>query len=325
MTATLPADELLQLCRSALTGVGADSRDAQILAEATVEAELAGNRAVGVNHLFDYLDGYRCGRIARQTRPVVRRPAAGLLDVDAAGGLAQTAFAAARIDLERTVVDHGIAAAWISHSFTCGELGCYPRRLAQSGFVSVAMANSPALMSVGGSPDSVLGTNPFAYAIPRPGSLPIVIDQASSSTAFVNIRRAAESGDAIPEGWALGPDGQPTRDAAAALDGTLLPFGSHRGGNIALLVEVFATLAGASFSLHAAPFDRGSQSPDIGVFVLGVDPSRFAGSTDRLAAHLDRLTGDHQVRLPALELTSWPASVTVADDTLERLRAALRA
>ena len=50
--------------------------------DATVEAELIGNRAVGVAHLFDYLDGYRRGRIATDVRPDVRRPAPAVIDVE---------------------------------------------------------------------------------------------------------------------------------------------------------------------------------------------------------------------------------------------------
>ena len=164
-------------------------------------------------------------------------------------------------------------------------------------------------MSLGGAPAPILGTNPLAYAIPRPGMLPVVIDQASSSTAFVNIRRAAEAGDPIPAGWALGPDGEPTQDASAALSGTLLPFGSHRGGNIALLVEVLATFSGASFSLDAAPFDRGTTSPGIGVFLLGIDPTNFGGSVERLSRQFESLRNDHQVRLPAIEITALPDSI----------------
>ena len=120
----------------------------------------------------------------------------------------------------------------------------------------------------------------------------MVIDQASSATAFVNIRRAAAAGESIPAGWALGPDGEPTQDADAALQGTLLPFGSHRGGNIALLVEILATLSGASFSLDAAPFDSGTASPGIGVFLLGIDPARFDGSIQRLSQLFERLHDD---------------------------------
>jgi len=323
--ATVHRDELVQLCRSAVLQAGADSRAAQVLAEATVEAELIGNRAVGVAHLFDYLDGYRQGRIARDAQPAVRRVAPAVIDVDAREGLAQTAFVEAFADLQKATRASGIAALWIRNSFTCGELGYYPRHLAQQGFVALALANSPALMSLGGARNPVLGTNPLAYGIPRPGELPVVIDQASSSTAFVNIRRAAEAGEPIPAGWALGPDGEETRDPNAALQGSLLPFGSHRGGNIALLVEVLATLSGASFSVDAAPFHQGSASPDIGVFLLGIDPALFAGSVERLARQFDGLRNEHQVHLPALEMTSLRDSVDVGSDTLARLQDAARA
>ena len=322
---TIRSDELAALCERATLAAGADARAARVLANATVEAELVGNRAVGVAHLFDYLDGYRTGRIAAGAEPAIRRAAGAVIDVDARSGLAQSAFEDALEELLQATRESGIAALWIRQSYTCGELGYYARRLAGLGFVAVASANSPSLMSLGGAPRPILGTNPLAYGIPRPGRLPVVIDQASSSTAFVNIRRAAEAGEPIPAGWALGPDGQPTQDANAALQGTLLPFGGHRGGNIALLVEILATLSGATFSIDAAPFDSGSTSPGIGVFLLCIDPGNFAGSAERLSKQLEFLRDEHQVRLPALEINELGEHIELDDSLAERLRVAAEA
>lgn len=316
-------DELVDLCRRALLASGAAERDAQILADATAQAEAVGNRAVGVAHLFDYLDGYRQGRITAAARTVVARRGIALIDVDADGGPAQTAFAAAVDDLDQGARAAGLAALWIRGSYTCGELGYYPRQLAAAGLLAVAAANSPALMSLGGAPHPVLGTNPLAYGLPRPVRPPVVIDQASSSTAYVNIRLAAETGSAIPAGWAVGPDGAPTEDPADALLGALLPFGGHRGGNIALLVEVLATLSGANFSLDAPPFQLGQRSPGIGVFILAIDPDRFPGARERLAAQLLRLQHDHGVRLPAMDADADRDPITVDDAILRRLRDAL--
>ena len=124
--------------------------------------------------------------------------------------------------------------------------------------------------------------------------------------------------------WALGPDGEPTQDATAAVRGTLLPFGGHRGGNVALLVEVLATLSGAAFSLDAAPFDRGAESPRIGVFLLAIDPTNFAGSTERLAGQFASLHDDHRVRLPAVEMTAPAEAVEIDPDVLQRLEQAAR-
>ena len=315
-------EHLAELCERALARAGVHPSDARTLAGATVEAELVGNRAVGVSHLFDYLDGFAQGRIAKQSQPQMQRAAPAVVAVDASRGLAQVAFTAGFDELQRAVQDCGVAAMWIKNAFTCGELGYYPRRLAERGFLAFAVANSPALMSLGGAPTAVLGTNPLAYGVPRPGRSPVVIDQASSSTAFVNIRRAAESGETIPAGWALGPNGDHTQDPHAALQGALLPFGSHRGGNIALLVEVLATLSGASFSLDAPPFHTGTRSPTIGVFLLAIDPAIFSGSVDRLVTHLELLRDEHEVRLPALELTALPDSVDVDSESFHRLRQA---
>ena len=92
--------------------------------------------------------------------------------------------------------------------------------------------------------------------------MPLVIDQATSATAYVNLRKAAEHGEPIPEGWAIDAAGQPTTDARAALDGLLLAFGGKRGANIALMVEVLAAgMTGANWSLDCPPFDQGSDSP----------------------------------------------------------------
>lgn len=321
---TILDKELAALCERALLAAGAGVHAAHVLAGATVEAESVGNRAVGVAHLFDYLDAYRQGRISSEAEPRIRRAAPAVIDVDADNGLAQTAFEAAVGDLLDSAREAGIAALWIRRSYTCGELGYYVRRIAQEGFIAVASANSPALMSIGGSPKRVLGTNPLAYGIPRPGVMPLVIDQASSSTAFVNIRRAAESGEPIPAGWALSSEGEQTQDAKEALNGTLLPFGGHRGGNVALLMEFLATLSGASFSIDAAPFERGTTPPGIGVFLLAIDPGNFTGSVERMSKQMETFRDEHQVRLPAMELTELPDHLQIDPTTLQRLREAAK-
>ncbi|MGW6750157.1 Ldh family oxidoreductase [Streptomyces sp. NPDC055006] len=238
--------EIAELCVRALRAVGAAQPAARFLTRSVLDAERAGNRAVGLAHLFDYLDAYDDGRIVAGVVPQMTRPAPSCVIADARDGLAQEAFEAAADELFTATRENGMAALWIRGSYTCGELGYYPRRAAERGFTALACANSPALMSLGGSGGAVLGTNPMAYAVPRPDGPPVVIDQASSRTAYVNVRRHAQAGEPIPDGWAVGADGAATTDASAALAGALLPFGGHRGGNVALLVELLATLGGGS-------------------------------------------------------------------------------
>ncbi len=70
----------------------------------------------------------------------------------------------------------------------------------------------------------------MAFSAPQAGGSPLLIDQSSSATAYVNVRAAAERGDTIPTGWAIDKEGRATTDPKAALEGTLLAFGGARGG-----------------------------------------------------------------------------------------------
>ncbi|MFI5665006.1 Ldh family oxidoreductase [Streptomyces sp. NPDC051684] len=114
-------------------------------------------------------------------------------------------------------------------------------------------------------------------------------------------------------------------DASAALAGALLPFGGHRGGNIALLVELLATLGGGTFSLDAPPFDHGDAPPGIGVFLLCLDSGVLPGERGRPASHLERLRAEHGVRLPALEREVGADGLAVDEELIRRLRAAASA
>ncbi|MCC6238009.1 MAG: Ldh family oxidoreductase, partial [Dehalococcoidia bacterium] len=74
--------------------------------------------------------------------------------------------------------------------------------------------------------------------------------------------------------------GAPTTDPAALAEGgALLPLGAtvaHKGFGLALAVEALAALLGGS-----APVGPDA-APDVGLFVLALDPGRFAGR-----AHLE--------------------------------------
>ena len=204
-------------------------------------------------------------------------------------GTAQLAFDAAFDDFASSAESLGISVLNIANAFTAGELGCYTTRLAERGLVAFAGANSPALMSLFGTPGSATGTNPFSFAVPHNGG-PRMFDQATSATAWDNVRNAADRGETIPDGWALAPDGAATNDAGAALAGSLLPFGGVKGSNVALMIELLAVHGGGRFSVDAPAFDSGQESPGTGLFVIAIAADAFdPGYSQRVAEHLDRL------------------------------------
>lgn len=298
-----PYDTLLTLALDACRACGAHEDMAQSLARASLSASRVGRHEVGLAHLLDHLDSLCAARIRGAAQPVIDSPAPALIRVDAQGGIAQLGFDRVFDDLTRRARDFGIALLAQRGCYPAGELGYFARRLAEAGLIGLAAGNAQALMAVRAGFGKAFSTNPMAFAAPLPAPRPpLVIDQASSATAFVNLARAAAEGAAIPEGWALDASGQPATDAQAALAGALLPFGGYKGANVALMVEVLAAgLTGAQWSLDTGDFQKGTEPPGAGMMVVAIAPAlcnpefseRLATQLDRLAAQGVHLPGSH--------------------------------
>ena len=304
MLKKISVSEVHQLCLAALQNQGASKEQSESVAKSLVVAELQGKPALGISHLFDYLNALREGRVDGRAEPCVTRTTPVLFRVDSCGGFPHTGVDRVFSEFLDAAQTQGIAALGLKNGYTCGELGYLPRRLAEHGLLGLAAANGgPAMLASSGSTTPVFCTNPMAFAVPSKQGPPLVIDQSSSSTAFVNLRRAAEQGDPIPEGWALDSNGQPTRSPSEALKGMLLAFGGERGANIALIVEVLAAgVTGANWSLDAPSFGSGDQCPAVGLLLLALNADLLLG--DDFAARADRyfqtITTKHKTHLPGI-------------------------
>jgi (2R)-3-sulfolactate dehydrogenase (NADP+) len=296
----LSLEQATALCEQAARRAGASPETALSLARSAVAAEADGQASVGLSHFIDYLQALEAGRIDGAAAPEITRPAPAIILSDAHGGAAHTGFDAAFEDIVDAAESFGLALFTQKNAFTAGALTYFVGRLAERGLAAIAATNGPPLLAGSGSTKPVFCTNPLAFAAPVVGGPPLIIDQASSATAYVNIRAAANEGKSIPEGWALDGEGLPTTDPSTAMQGALLAFGGGRGANIALMVEILsAGLNGANWSLDAPPFGVGAEGPATGMTVIALAPGLIdPGFGERLARHFDRLAGDYGVHIP---------------------------
>jgi (2R)-3-sulfolactate dehydrogenase (NADP+) len=114
---------------------------------------------------------------------------------------------------------------------------------------------------------------------------------------------AAREGKPIPEGWALDRDGNPTTDAKAALEGSMLPAGGVKGAMLALTVELLVcSLSGAAFGFESDSFFTEEGRPTrIGQAFLAIDPGALVGREafyERVETLAEAMTEDPGVRLP---------------------------
>lgn len=332
MTKTLHLDAIEALACDALRRAGATLAQAGPVARATRQAERDGIRSHGLMYVPVYAEHLRCGKVLGAAQPQVTQPRPSAVRVDAGHGFAHSAIDAGWPVLTAAAREQGLAAMAVHRSYNCGVLGHHAERLAEDGLVGLCFTNAPASIAPIGGHRPVIGTNPFALAVPDgAGGARLVIDQSASVIAKSEIALRARCGEKIELGWALDASGNPTEDAEAALAGSMCPAGGQKGFGAGLMVEIFAAaLAGANLGLDASPFSGPKGGPPgTGQFFIAVDPGAFSGDAfDRAITRLASAIGDQAgARLPGARRAANRArieaeGVAVPQDLLDRIAAA---
>lgn len=330
--ARLPFEQAVELATGALRGAGANPAMAASTARALVLAEAQGLASHGLARVAQYATHLRNGRAdGDAVAAVIRRKGACLL-VDAGQGLAFPACELAVQEAIATARQLGVCFAGVTNSHHAGVVVDQLRPAAAAALVGLGFTNSPAAMPAAGGRHPVFGTNPIAAVFPRRADLPLMIDMSLSEVARGKLMVAEKEGRAIPLGWALDTEGQPTTDPRAGLEGSMLPIGaatSPKGAMLALIVELLVTaLTGAHFGFEASSFfvDEGN-APRTGQAFILIDPAALAGSDayfERMERVIAEMLVDEGVRLAgerrlALEQKARADGLEIAPALMSRL------
>lgn len=292
--------------------------------EIILEAETEGNAGHGLSRIAQYTAQLQARGLNAnpQMHLELTRPAVAVLHADGAPGPVAGLYALQT--LVQLAKAQGSASVAVRNAGHAGVLSAYVGRLAREGLVGLAFANTPPALA----PGPVLGTNPIALGAPA-SPQPIIIDTSVSVVARGKIINAAKKGEAIPPGWALDKEGNPTTDARAALEGSLLPIGEGKGFALAVLVEVLAgTLAGNILSPDLPlPWMPPEQAAKPGLLLLAFDPGAFgtgyAGRMAQLVQALEaaggRIPGQRRADLRARALQEGVVIPETTQAELDRL------
>ena len=326
-------DDARGLVAAALQAAGANAAMAQATARALVLAEAQGLASHGLSRVAQYSAHLRNGRVNGAAVPGVIKGRGAAAIVDAQEGLA---FGACELAVKEAVArarEFGISVVGVTNSHHCGVVVDHLRAAAEAGMVGLGFANSPSAMPAAGGKHPIFGTNPIAAIFPRRGDAsPLMVDLSLSEVARGKLMVAAKEGKAIPAGWALDAQGNPTNDPKAGLEGSMLPFGtgapagpgaasSPKGAMLALVVELLVTaLIGANFGFEASSFfvDEGNR-PRIGQTFIVIDPGALAGRENflhRVEVLVREMLVDDGVRLPGARREALLAKARVEGLTL---------
>jgi len=270
------AEELFEFAKNALIRVGVPEKDAKVVAEMLVLANLRGIDSHGVVRLHSYIERILRGLINPRATPRVIREYGAVALIDGDNGLGPVAaMYAVNIAIEKAKA-YGVGIAGVRNANHFGMAAYYGMKIAEKRMIGIVLSNAPPAMAPWGGRVARLGTNPICIAFPYKNGEPIVLDMALSVVARGKIRLAALKGERIPEGWALDESGKPTTDPVKALKGTLMPIGGPKGYGLAVAVDILCgILTGSAYSIYVKALDDFSGPSRTGFFIEAINIEAF--------------------------------------------------
>jgi len=277
---TLPLDEVKRISIDVLKAGGLSDDHAHAIAGVIYAGQRDECHSHGMYRLLGCVRSVKEGKVNPDAAPEVVDHAPGVVRVDARFGFSPLAFERGKPLLVEKARRTGLAAMAINNCYHFSALWPEVEAISADGLVALAMTPSHSWVAPAGGTKPVFGTNPIAFAWPRPDGPPFVFDFATSAIARGEIELHRRAGKPIPAGWAIDSEGNPTSDPTAALAGAMLTFGGHKGSALSAMIELMAgPLIGDMTSAESMAFDEGvGAAPCHGELILAFDPKVFLGA-----------------------------------------------
>ncbi len=246
------AGDLRAFVARALEALDVSAGDAALVGEVLVTSDIRGIESHGVARLEGfYVDRIRDGFIDPRGADAVVRETPTTLAVDANNGLGHpVSVRTMRRTLDKAC-EVGCAVATVRHSNHYGIAGYYAMLALERDCIGIASTNAGRLAVPTGGRQLMLGTNPFAFAIPAQNGDAFVLDMATTTVALGKLEIAKRLGKRLLPGWAVDAAGAPTTDPDAGMSGALLPLGGfgsenggHKGYGLGLLADILCAVLG---------------------------------------------------------------------------------
>ncbi len=293
--------QAMRLARDFLDAAGLGAAQAEAVAETLVRAQRDCCKSHGLQRLPGTRDTMAHPRFNRAADPQPELVTPAMIRIDADYGFSILAAQRGLPLLIAQARSLGIAVLAVNNGFHSTALWPVVEDIADAGLAAISMNPTHDWVAPAGGSKGVLGTNPLAFAWPRPDQPPYVFDFATTAAARADIALYRAEGRPIPEGWGLDAEGRPSTDAAAVLAGAMLPFGGHKGSALATMIELMSgPFIADRTSRQSAAFDGGAgAAPCHGELIIAFNPALFgdAPQTEAAEAVLAAIR-DQGARLP---------------------------
>lgn len=260
-----------------LDKVNVGAQDAAKVADVLVAADMRGIKSHGIARLPIYVKRLQEGLINKNPdiKPIKESKGVALIDGD--NGLGQVASGIAMEKCIELAKEYGISVVGLRNSNHFGIASYYSMMASESDLIGFVATNTSPLMAPFGGREAMLGTNPFAVAIPANEEADIVLDMATSLVPRGKIEVFEREGKEVPIGWGITKEGLNTSDPKEILEGTILPVGGPKGYGMAVVVDILAGLMTGSAYLNdvGSLFGDYDRSQNLGMVAFAIDVSNF--------------------------------------------------
>jgi uncharacterized oxidoreductase len=261
---------------------GSDAREAKIVAENLVTANLTGHDSHGVGMIPRYIESLLEGGLKVNQHPKIAFDGGAMLSLDGQSGYGQViGLEAMEIGITRAK-QHGMCVMGLGRSHHLCRIGQWAEQAVAAGLISLHFTNviSRSIVAPFGGADARFGTNPMTVGIPIPNEPPFILDMATSAVAQGKIRVAHNKREKVSADWLIDDKGNPTPDPAFGVIepfGALRTFGLHKGYGLAVVCELLGGALTGGGTWHSD--DRSKKRVWNGMLTILIDPKRM-GTAD---------------------------------------------
>ena len=285
MSLVFHAQPLTRAIEAVVAAGGSEPREARLVAENLVMANLLGHDSHGIGMIPRYVAALLEGGLSANRHPRINLDLGTLLALDGCQGYGQViGLEAMELAIERAR-RHGSCVMTLANSHHLGRIGHWAEMAVAQGLVSIHFVNviSHARVAAHGGADARYGTNPMCVGIPLPGEAPFLLDMATSAVAQGKMRVAYNKGERVAPGLLIDDRGNPSEDPRYAVVpplGAILPFGGHKGYGVALACELLGGALSGGGTWH---YEESSKQRVLnGMLAIVIDPARL-GTGPQLA------------------------------------------
>lgn len=267
--------KLRELALNKLTLAGLDHATAQEVTDVLVHADKTGVHSHGVMRVEHYCTRLAAGGLNKEAKFSIEQVSPSVAVLDSDDGMGHSALIAATEHGIEMASETGLGFVSVKNTSHCGALSYFMEQATSQGMIAIAMTQTDTCVAPHGGAERFLGTNPIAFGFPVEGSHPMIVDMATSATAFGKLLHAKETGQEIGKGLAIDKDGNETTNPHEVEN--LLPFGGHKGSGIALAIDALTgVLMGANFGNHITRmYGEYDKMRKLASLVIIIDPTRL--------------------------------------------------